>query len=54
MQNHARTPVAFTPVKSEALIRLLVTSSPARSQILELHLQLVEEVEEQFANNAEV
>jgi DNA-binding PadR family transcriptional regulator len=98
LQEYARTPVGFTPLKSEALIRLLICDLvgeevtresmatladdianiqsrlqdvertahqlPHREKylllatsfmrrFLELHLQLVDEVEEQFANNAE-
>jgi DNA-binding PadR family transcriptional regulator len=98
LQGYARTPVAFTPLKSEALIRLLIcdlvgeqvtresmttlrtdiadiqarltdaersaTQLPHRAkylllahnfmrQFLELHLQLVDEVEQQLANNPE-
>jgi DNA-binding PadR family transcriptional regulator len=98
LQEYARTPVAFTPLKSEPLLRLLLcdlvgeevtreSMTTLRDDIadiqsrlqdaertahqlphrekylllaisfmrrfLELHLQLVDEVEQQFANNAE-
>jgi PadR family transcriptional regulator, regulatory protein AphA len=98
LQQYARTPVGFTPLKSEALIRLLIcdlvgeqvtresmtnlreeiADIQARLQdaersarllphrekylllansfmrrLLELHLQLVDEVEQQFPNNRE-
>ena len=98
LQDYARTPVGFTPLKSEALVRLLIcdlvgeavtreSMAALRDDIadiqsrlqdaertahqlphrekylllatgfmrrfLELHVQLVDEVEQQFANNAE-